>query len=142
MFNSRRVVRHVVIALFFVIAVLVTLPRAYGQADFTLAASAVSPSAVDPGGSSISTITIGTLGGFTGSVALSCAVAPVQTNGTTCSILSSVTPPASPTLTITTTSLTPPTLYAITVTGSAGGSTLTVPVNLSVLAVTPAYTLS
>jgi len=143
MFNSRRVARHIVIAPFFVIAVLVILPRAYGQANFTLAASAAYPSAVDPGGSSISTITVGTINNVSSaSVALSCTVAPLQTNGATCSILSSVTPPASPTLTITTTSLTPPTLYAITVTGSAGGSTLTVPVNLSVLAVTPAYTLS
>ncbi len=143
MFNSRRVAQHIVIVLFSVIAVLVILPCAYGQANFTLAASAPYPSAVDPGGSSISTITVGTINNVSsGSVALSCTVAPLQTNGATCSILSSVTPPASPTLTITTTSLTPPTLYAITVTGSAGGSTLTVPVNLSVLAVTPAYTLS
>src|ERR1700737_1427570 len=111
MLNSRRVPRHIVTVLFLFIAVVVILPRAYGQADFTLAASAARPSAVDSGGSSISTITLGTLGGFTGSVALSCAVVPVQTNGATCSILSSVTPPASPTLTIATTTLTPPTLY-------------------------------
>jgi hypothetical protein len=102
----------------FVIAVLVILPRAYGQANFTLAASAAYPSAVDPGGSSISTITVGTINNVSSaSVALSCTVAPLQTNGATCSILSSVTPPASPALTITTISLTPPTLYAITVTG-------------------------
>jgi trimeric autotransporter adhesin len=125
------------------IAVVVILPRAYGQANFTLAASAPYPSAVDPGGSSISTITVGTINNISsGSVALSCTVAPLQTNGATCSILSSVTPPATPTLTITTTTLTPPTLYTITVTGTVGTSTLTVPVNLSVLAVTPAYTLS
>ena len=143
MFNSRRVAQHIVIVLFSVIAVLVILPCAYGQANFTLAASAPYPSAVDPGGSSISTITVGTINNVSsGSVALSCTVAPLQTNGATCSILSSVTPPASPTLTITTTSLTPPTLYTITVTGTLGTSTLTVPVNLSVLAVTPAYTLS
>ena len=143
MFNSRRVARHIVIVLFFVIAVVLVVPRAYGQANFTLAASAPYPSAVDPGGSSISTITVGTINNVSsGSVALSCTVAPLQTNGATCSILSSVTPPASPTLTITTTSLTPPTLYTITVTGTAGTSTLTVPVNFTVLAVTPAYTLS
>ena len=143
MFNSRRVARHIVIVLFFVIAVVVILPCAYGQANFTLAASAPYPSAVDPGGSSISTITVNTINNVSiGSVALSCTVAPLQTNGATCSILGSVTPPASPTLTITTTTLTPSTLYTITVTGTAGTSTLTVPVNLSVLAVTPAYTLS
>src|ERR1700680_3492271 len=142
MLNSRRAARHIVTVLFLFIAVVGVLPRAHGQGDFTLAASAAHPSAVDPGGSSISTITIGTLNGFMGSVALSCTVAPVQTNGASCSILSSVTPPASPTLTITTTTLTPPTLYTITVTGTVGTSTLTVPVNLSVLAVTPVYTLS
>lgn len=143
MFISRRFARHIFIVLFLVIAVVVILPRAYGQATFTLAASAPYPSAVDPGGSSISTITVNNINNVsTGPVAVSCAVAPVQTNGATCSILSSVTPPASPTLTMTTTSLTPPTLYTVTVTGTAGGSTLTATVNLSVLAVTPAYTLS
>ncbi len=143
MLNSRHAAVHIVTVLLFVIAVLVIVPRAYGQANFTLAASAAHPSAVDPGGSSISTVTVGTINNVSsGSVALSCTVAPLQTNGATCSILGSVTPPASPTLTITTTSLTPPTLYTITVTGTAGTSTLTVPVNLSVVAVTPAYTLS
>jgi hypothetical protein len=140
MLNSRRVARHVVTVLFFAVAVI--LPRAYGQADFTLTASAVSPSAVNAGGSSISTITVGTLNGFTGSVALSCTVAPLQTNGATCSILSSVTPPASATLTITTTTLTPPTLYTITVTGTGPSTTHTATVNLSVLAITPAYTVT
>jgi hypothetical protein len=142
MLNSRHVARYVVTVLFFVIAVVVMLPRAYGLADFTLAASAVSPSAVDPGGSAISTITVGSVNGFTGPVALSCAVLPLQINGATCSILSSVTPPASPTLTITTTTLTPSTLYTITVTGTASAITHTVTVNLSVLPVTPAYTLT
>ena len=142
MFNSRHAVRHIATVLFLFIAVGGVLARAYGQVDFTLAASAAHPSAVDPGGSSISTITLGTLNGFTGSVALSCAVAPFESNGATCSILSAVTPPASPTLTMTTTSLTPPTLYTITVTGTGPSTTHTATVNLSVLAVTPAYTLT
>lgn len=143
MLNSRHVARHIITVLFFAIAVLAIVPRAYGQANFTLAASAAHPTAVDPGGSSISTVAVGTINNVSsGSVTLSCTVAPLQINGATCSILSSVTPPASPTLTITTTRLTPPTLYTITVTGTAGTSTLTVPVDLSVLAVTPAYTLS
>ena len=145
MLNSRRVARHLATVLFLVIAVVVVLPRAYGQADFTLAASAPYPSAVDPGGSSISTITVNTINHVSaGSVALSCVVAPVQTNGVTCSILSAVTPPASPTLTITTTGLTPPTLYTITVAGTDASTTvpLTATVNFSVLVATPAYTLS
>ncbi len=145
MLNSRRVARHLVPVLFLVIAVVVVLPRAYGQADFTLAASTPYPSAVDPGGSSISTITVNAINNVSaGSVALSCTVAPVQTNGATCSILSSVTPPASPTLTITTTGLTPPTLYTITVAGTDASTTvpLTATVNFSVLVATPAYTLS
>ena len=142
MLNSRHAARHIVTVLFLFIVVVGVLPGAYGQVDFTLAASAAHPSAVDPGGSSISTITLGTLGGFTGSVALSCAVVPVETNGATCSILSSVTPPASPTLTITTTTLTPPTLYTVTVTGTGPSTTHSATVNLSVLAVSPAYTLT
>jgi hypothetical protein len=143
--NFRRVARHLATVLFLFIAVVVVLPRAYGQADFTLAASAAYPSAVDPGGSSISTITVNTINHVSpGSVALSCTVAPVQTNGATCSILSSVTPPASPTLTMTTTGLTPPTLYTVTVAATDPSTTvpLTATVNLSVLVVTPAYTLS
>ncbi len=145
MLNSRRVARHLATVLFLVIAVVVVLPRAYGQADFTLAASAPYPSAVDPGGSSISTITVNTINHVSaGSVALSCVVAPVQTNGVTCSILSAVTPPASPTLTITTTGLTPPTLYTITVAGTDASTTvpLTATVNFSVLVAAPAYTVS
>jgi hypothetical protein len=145
MLNSRRVARHLAIVLFLFIAVAVVVPRAYGQADFTLAASTPYPAAVDPGGSSISTITVNTINNVsTGSVALSCMVAPIQTNGATCSILSSVTPPASPTLTITTTGLTPPTLYTITVAGTDPSTTvpLTATVNFSVLVVTPAYTIS
>jgi len=143
--NSRRVARHLAIVLFLFIAVVLVLPRAYGQADFTLAASTPYPSAVDPGGSSISTITVNTINSVsTGSVALSCMVAPIRTNGATCSILSSVTPPASPTLTITTTGLTPPTLYTITVAGTDPSTTvpLTATVNFSVLVASPGYTIS
>src|ERR1700680_1621929 len=140
--NSRRAARHIVTVLFLFIAVVGVLPRAHGQGDFTLAASTAHPSAVDLGGSSISTITVGTLNGFTGSVELSCAVAPLETNCAKCSVLSSVTPPASPTLTITTTSLTPPTLYTITVTGTGPSTTHSATVNLSVLPVSPAYTLT
>src|SRR5260370_9941069 len=143
MLNSRRVARHLVPVLFLVIAVVVVLPRAYGQADFTLAASTPYPSAVDPGGSSISTITVNAINNVSaGSVALSCTVAPVQTNGATCSILSSVTPPASPTLTITTTDLTPPTLYTITVAGTDASATvpLTSAEKFSSLVATPAKT--
>src|SRR5258708_26958773 len=145
MVKSRRVAGHLVIVLFLFIAVVVVLPRAYGQADFTLAASTPYPSAVDPGGSSISTITVNTINHVSaGSVALSCMVAPVQTNGATCSILSSVTPPASPTLTITTTDLTPPTLYTITVAGTDASTTvpLTATVNFRGLLATPPYTVS
>src|SRR5260370_8506010 len=98
MLNSRRVARHLVPVLFLVIAVVVVLPRAYGQADFTLAASTPYPSAVDPGGSSISTITVNTINNVsTGSVSLSCMAPPLQTNGATASTLSSLPPPPPPT---------------------------------------------
>src|ERR1700751_260522 len=49
------------------------------QADFTLQASAFSPDAVAPGGTSSSNITVGTVNGFTGTVDLTCQVSSTQT---------------------------------------------------------------
>lgn len=58
-----------------------------GNASFTLAASALSPSSVSPGGSATSTITITPTGGFNpANVALSCSsITPLVSLGPTCS---------------------------------------------------------
>ena len=107
---------------------LVLLPSAFGQTvDFTLTASAFSPVAINPGGTSSSNITIGTLPGFAGTVALNCQVTPQPANFPDCQVSpAKIAPPAGAVATITTTTLngsSPPGLYTITVTGTdASGS--------------------
>jgi hypothetical protein len=128
------------------VACLVFMPSAFAQ-DFTLQAVAFSPYAVDPGGTASANLTLGTLNGFTGTVALSCTVAPVQTAGTpTCAVSpATVTPSAGATVTVTTataTGVSPPALYTITVTGTGPSTTHSVQENLTVLAVTPAFTIT
>ena len=111
--------------------------------DFVLTASAFNPPSVDPGVSAISTLSVQPLNGFSGSVTLSCVVTPVQTNMPTCGISQSpVTVPANPTLTVTTSNATPPTLYTVTVTGTASSLTHTAMASISVVAVSPVYTLT
>src|SRR2546423_5036893 len=81
---------------------LMYLRPAFAQ-EFTMTASPASPSSVDPGVSSLATITLGSLNGFNGTVALSCSVSPPQANAATCAIQASATPPATAALTIQTT---------------------------------------
>lgn len=131
-----------VLALFLFIS---ALAPAFGQADFTLTASPPSPFALEPGGKSTSNLTLNTMNSTSGlSVALSCAVTPVQTAATpTCAVSPpSVTTPANPSLTISTAQGTPATLYTVTVTGVGPSTTHQVIVNISVLAVTADYTLT
>src|SRR5437660_1168908 len=119
---------------------------ALGQSggDFFLQATPLSPSSVVPGVSSTATITVGTTNGFSGTVDLTCQVTPVQTTGTpTCQPSPlSVTPPGQASLTVDTQGATPPTLYTVTVTGTSGGITHSLTLNVTVLAVTPDYTLT
>jgi hypothetical protein len=144
MLKSSHSVRALGAILFVFVALLVSVPSARGQ-DFTMQATQFSPSAIEPGGSTISTISLSPLNGFNGSVSLSCAVTPVQTiSPPVCAVSpATATPPTSgPTVTITTTSTTPAALYTVTITGTGGATTLQLPLNLTVLAVTPAYTLT
>ncbi|HUA15548.1 MAG TPA: hypothetical protein VMG31_09630 [Verrucomicrobiae bacterium] len=120
-------------------------PAAFAQADFTIQAAAFSPGAVNPGGSSASTITINTLNGFNNSVDFTCDISPQTTSVPTCTISPpSVTPPATAAATITTTGLSTPGLYTVTITGTASGTTNShsTQQNLSVLAVTPQFTVT
>jgi hypothetical protein len=130
----------------FALTCLAFLPSALAQ-DFTLQAAAFAPYAVDPGGTATANLTLGTLNGFTGTVSLACTVAPVQTTATpTCTVSpATVTPSASATATVTTATPTgdsPPALYTITITGTGPSTTHTVQENLTVLAVTPAFTIT
>lgn len=112
--------------------------------DFTIAASALSPAQVNPGGSATSTVTVGAIGGFNSAVALTCSIAPVTATPPTCGYSTTpVTPPATSTLTVTSTSSTTPANYTITVTGTAGAvvhsTTVKVTVNgFLISATTPA----
>jgi hypothetical protein len=144
MLKSRNAVRPLSIA-FLLLAVLTPLSPAVAS-DFTLVASPVSPAAVFPGGqAATSTINVSALNSVNPvNVALSCQVTPLQTTGTPICIISpaSVTTPANPSLTITTATTTPSTLYTATVTGTDPSGTLNVPVNLTVLSAVPEYTLT
>ena len=131
-----------------VLAALLSLPsHAAAQADFTLQAASFSPDAVAPGGASSSNITIGTINGFSGSVALSCQVTSNQPNIVslpTCTVSpATVTPPAGAVVTVTTTSTTTTVGYQVTITGTGPSTThTTAPLPLTVLAVTPQFTIT
>jgi len=132
------------IFLLLAVSAMVLTPAASAQ-DFTLQASPFSPFAVDPGGNASSNITIAPLNGFTGTVALTCTVAPIQTVGTSPGCLispDSVTPPGGATATITTTGDVVPALYVITVTGTSPSGPVSVQQDLTVLAVTPQFTIT
>jgi hypothetical protein len=120
------------------------LPCAFAQ-DFTLIAAPFSPDAIDPGGNSSSNLTLGTVNGFNSTVTLACSVAPVQTTGTpTCQVSpETVSPPAGAVVTVTTAGGTVvPGLYTVTVTGTGPTTTHTAQQNLTVLAVTPQFTVT
>ena len=94
----------------------------YGQATFSIAASALSPATVNPGASATSTVTVAALNGFSSSVALTCAVSPSSANAPTCGFSkASITPGTSSTLTVSTTASTVGGAYTIVVTGTFGG---------------------
>ena len=130
----------------FVAAVLMLLSAAAAQADFTLVAAPFSPQAVAPGGTSASNITVGSINGFTGTVDLTCQVSSPQTTTSppNCAVSPvTVTPPATAAATITTTGQTTTVDYTITITGngSTGTTHTSSPLNLTVLAVTPGFTI-
>ena len=130
-------------------ASLTLISSASAQADFTLQAAPFAPAAVAPGGTTSSNITVGTVNGFAGTVDLTCQVtAPQATTSTpTCAISpTTVTPPASASATITTTLQTTTIGYSVTITGTATATptdTHTTPAqNVTVLAVTPQFTIT
>jgi hypothetical protein len=105
----------------------------YAQANFTIGASPLAPPSLNPGASATSAITIGALGGFSSSVALTCAVSPTTANPPTCRLSpASVNPGTPSTLTVTTTSSTTPANYTVNVTGTSSGFAHTATVTLSV----------
>jgi hypothetical protein len=129
------------------LATFLSLPSsASAQADFTLQAAPFSPDAVAPGGTSSSNITVGAINGFSGTVNLTCQVSSTQATTSTpgCAVSpTTVTVPAGATATITTTVQTTTVGYSITITGTgSSGTHTTSPQNLTVLAVTPQFTIT
>ena len=119
---------------------------AQGTSEFTLQPSSFSPVAVAPSGVSSSSIQVGSVNGFSGTVQLSCAVTSQQvaTDPPLCTVSpASVTAPANATATVTTQSTTSTQPYSITITGTGPTTTYTTPsFPLTVLAVTPQFTIS
>jgi hypothetical protein len=134
------------ISLLWAMTAFLTLLSSASAQDFTLQAAPFSPDAVAPGGTSSSNITIGTINGFTGTVALTCQVSSTQTTTSTpaCAVSpATVTPSAGATATVTTTGQTTTVGYTITITGTGPSTThTTTPLSLTVLAVTPQFTIT
>ena len=121
---------------------LTLLPSAVAQTDFTLQAAPFSPYAINPGGTASSNITIG---GST-AVDLTCQVSPQPANFPDCQVSpATLTAPGGAVATITTSLLSgssPPGLYTVTITGTDPSGSITAQQNLTVLAVTPQFTVT
>ena len=137
-----------VLAVFFVF-----LPSAFGQ-DFTLTAAPFYPDSVNPGGTAYTNVTVGTTGGFSGDVSLTCQItAPAGANPPVCQLSpATVADPGGSSATITTggNGTIPPAspgLFTITISGTAtiGGTQVThtlAPLSLTVLAESPQFTVT
>jgi hypothetical protein len=121
-----------------------------GTTEFSLCAATLSPQAIAPGGTSLTSLTVGSENGFAGTVNLGCAVTasvPV-TDAPACTVSPSSVPvnassPATATATITSQSATTTVGYDVTITGTGTTTTYTTPpLGLTVLAVIPQFTIA
>jgi hypothetical protein len=116
--------------------------------SFSLQMSDFDPIAVNPGGNAISTLTLDTSGGFTGTVDLTCSITPAPVNGNAGCLVSpsTVTPPTGASVTIQTASSVGSWAaggYTITITGTpSAGVQQVASARLSVLSVTPSFTIT
>lgn len=118
----------------------------FGQ-DFTLTATAFNPYAINQGGSTLSTVTLNPVNGFSGTVALTCTVTGSGQNMPVCQVSpSSVAAPATASLTFTgldtSGASATPGGYSVTVTGTSGSLSHQQSLNISVLAVAPSFTVT
>jgi PGF-pre-PGF domain-containing protein len=108
--------------------------------DFTISVSPTSGSVVQGGSTSV-TVSIGSVGGFSGTVSLSASSLP--SDATASFSPDNGTLSFNSTLTISTASTTPAGTYSITITGTGGGKTHTTTCTLTVTAaVVPDFTIS
>ena len=128
-------------------AVVVALPQA-SATDFTMTVNPnLSPAAVPPGGTSSASISIVTGTGFAGPITFGCTVTP-SVGGTVSNPVCVVSPPTmsasgGASATITTTSSTTTVSYGITITATdASGSVTSPSLDLTVLSVTPQFTIT
>ncbi len=127
---------------FLFLSLLASPLMAFGQ-DFTMMVTDPYPSAVDAGQDSRSYINLGAVNGFTGNVSLACTVSPVVANGPLCTPPATATPPQQVAMSITVPFLAPAGFYTLTVTGTgpAPSTMKTATINLTVLSVSPDYTM-
>lgn len=133
---------HASVAVLCLLAALLSLPVSASAQTLTVDASAFSPVAVPPEGTSSAIVTVG---GFTGTVNLSCQVTPTTfTDPPACMVSpATVNAPASASATITTKLDTTTIAYAITITGTSGSQTVTTQAQtVTVLAIAPQFTIS
>ncbi len=135
------------VAALVLLAALFSLSISASAQSFTLDASSFTPVAVPPEGTSSADVTVGSVGGFTGTVNLSCQVIPTTfTDPPSCAVSpATVTAPATASATITTKLDTTTIAYAITITGAAPSISQTVVTQaqtVTVLAVAPQFTIS
>jgi Beta-propeller repeat len=83
-------------------AFVVKYAQSSAASTFSLSATPLSPSSVDPGGSATSTVTVTPPNGFNGSVTITCAISPMVSLGPACGAVSA-TSTAPATLTVSTT---------------------------------------
>lgn len=124
--------------------VLNSATPALGQ-DFTLSASPFSPYAINQGGSTLSTVTLNPVNGFADAVSLACTFTGGNVTGTVnpCQMSpTSVTPPATASLTFSAIAGVNPGSYVVTVTGTSGSLTHQQSLDISVLAVAPSFTVT
>jgi hypothetical protein len=148
MFNFKQALRALVLSSYIALFMAAHVAPAYGQGgNFTLSPSPLQPSAgVDPGGYATSILTLTAVTGFTSPVALSCVATSTQftTDLPTCTVSpSSQTPPATPSITVTTPTSIAAGQYTITITGTSGSETETATLFLEVVEQgAQSYTLS
>lgn len=115
------------------------------QAQFTLSATQLQPSSVDPGGSATSILSLTMNTGFAGPVDFSCAVSSSQVTSDlpACSVSpTDETASSTPSLTVTTSASTPAGTYQILITGTGGSTSVPVTLNLNVADLVEDYTIS